>query len=47
MERKNSSEFERFCGADIAKLQNETNPTNKIHLMRRINTQVYAEACKK
>lgn len=46
MERKNSSDFLKFCGDDIDKLHKETDPGKKTHLMRRINMQMYAEACK-
>lgn len=40
------SDFERFCGNDLKQLKNETDPTKRVHLLRRINLQMYAEACK-
>lgn len=46
MDREKSSDFLKFCGNDIAKLHNEMDPGKKAHLMRRINMQMYAEACK-
>lgn len=46
MANKKSNDFVRFCSADIHKLKNETDPSKKLGLMRRINLQMYAEACK-
>lgn len=40
------SDFEYFCGNDIKELKKETDPTKRVHLLRRINLQMYAEACK-
>lgn len=46
MDRKDSSDFRKFCGNDIKNLHKETDPMKKLHLMRRVNAQMYAEACK-
>lgn len=46
MDRKIPSDFRRFCENDIKNLQTETDTMQKLHLMRRINAQMYAEGCK-
>lgn len=46
MDSKKPSDFLNYCGNDITKLHQETEPGKKAHLMRRINMQMYAEACK-
>lgn len=40
------SDFLQFCGKDIADFNKESDASEKSHLLRRINAQMYAEACK-
>lgn len=44
MNKQNSSDFLHYCGNDINKLIDETDPLKKVHLLRNINLQMYAEA---